>query len=123
MGAREEVIFAAESDVAQLLLGEIVVETQASVIDETGQGIPVVENVACGLSKIRARRFALMGEHQPSLELLEHRGRTLLSKVPCVDPIDIQRKPWHQLCLPNHLTAAPRKGDRNREGSSQFLIL
>lgn len=88
VGPGEEVVLPPERDVAQLLLAQIVIEADTSVVDEARQRDPVVEAIGGSFGEVAARRFARGGGDEPSFQLVEDRAR---SRPPQLGPVFVGR--------------------------------
>ena len=82
----EEIVASTEGEVPHLLLTDIIVKAQASIVDEAIESRPVVEWVAGSLGEVRTGRFASMSEHEPPFQLLESEN-SLRSSVHSLLPI------------------------------------
>jgi hypothetical protein len=79
--AGEQVVAPTESDAAQLLFGDVVVQAYPPVRYEARQRFPVVEGIGRGLRDLAARRFRGARGDEPALELPEDRKGTFLAKL------------------------------------------
>src|SRR3990172_12082284 len=77
MRAGKQEIAAAQSDRAELLFAQVVVEIEESVTDEARECRPLIDEVAGCLRQVAARRLLRERGTQPAPQLVEHDLGTL----------------------------------------------